>query len=88
MDTLHGIRKEVLDFSRAAEVLLSPAALNGRLTADERDMVTMYAKNLLDEYGEQSNGSRTTLPITLTTKALPAEPPAHSPQGPQAPAER
>lgn len=47
---LHQFRKEVLDFSRSAEALLAPAALDSELSNDERDMVMMYAKNLLDQY--------------------------------------
>jgi hypothetical protein len=57
------LRKEVHEFIRAAEALLSSESFDLPLTSDERSMVGMYAKDLCQRYPlagvdgfEQGNG--------------------------------
>ena len=43
---LSSVRKEVLDFSRAAEAILSPSFLGSELTPSECDLIAEYVKSL------------------------------------------
>jgi hypothetical protein len=44
-------RREVLDFAKAAETLMSPVLLDRNLTRDERDFVVEYMARLVVTLG-------------------------------------
>jgi hypothetical protein len=56
------LRKEVRDFIRAAETLLSPALLGSELTTDECDLITEYVITMSNARHPWSKG----LPIKYT----------------------
>lgn len=59
---MNNIRKELRDFARLAEVLLSPVLLSPAMNEEEESFIRLYVMQLAEKYGlEPQNSSGTVI---------------------------